>query len=62
MPLMENGLLNPRRSERLIAQFWLMALGISGRLPLPTIARIRALECLAAEWEALDELDASCTD
>ncbi|HEY8577771.1 MAG TPA: hypothetical protein VIL88_15710 [Devosia sp.] len=39
-----------RPGERLTQQLWLRALAPGGRLPMPTIERIRAVKELVATW------------
>lgn len=54
---------NTRRpGERLVERLWLMALAPSGRLPTLTLERVQAVKRLAADWEAVDEADASSTN
>ena len=45
--------------DRLIEQLWLMALTPGRRMSMPTVERIKTLKCLAAEWQAIDEAEAS---
>lgn len=39
-----------RPGERLTQLLWLRALAAGGRLPMPTIERVRAIEELVATW------------
>lgn len=41
-----------RPGERLTQHLWLRALASGGRLPMPTVDRVRAIKALVATWEA----------
>jgi len=48
-----------RPGDKLIEQLWLTALTPGRRISMPTVERIKTLKCLAAEWQAIDEAEAS---
>lgn len=48
-----------RPGDLLIERLWLIALTPGRRMPMPTVERIQTLKCLAAEWRAIDEAEAS---
>jgi hypothetical protein len=41
----------PRPGDRLTQHLWLRALASGGRLPMPTVDRVRAIKALVARWE-----------
>lgn len=48
----------PKPGEKLAQHIWLRALASSGRLPSPTIERVRQIKLLVATWRDEDEDEA----
>lgn len=40
-----------RPGDQLVQKLWLAALTSSGRLPMPTVERIRQIKAVAAAWQ-----------